>query len=72
LFNSKIKRKENKTMEEKKYRFEITENEANIVLAALSELPFKVSSQLIAKLQSQAQTQNKVEVVEKEKTAKKS
>jgi len=59
-------------MEEKKYRFEITENEANIVLAALSELPFKVSSQLIAKLQSQAQTQNKVEVVEKEKTAKKS
>ena len=72
MFNSKIKRKENKTMEEKKYRFEITENEANIVLAALSELPFKVSSQLIAKLQSQAQTQNKVEVVEKEKTAKKS
>lgn len=59
-------------MEEKKYRFEITENEANIVLAALSELPFKVSSRLIAKLQSQAQTQNKVEVVEKEKTAKKS
>jgi len=59
-------------MEEKKYRFEITENEANIVLAALSELPFKVSSQLIVKLQSQAQTQNKVEVVEKEKTAKKS
>lgn len=58
-------------MEEKKYRFEITENEANIVLAALSELPFKVSSPLIAKLQSQAQVQNKVDDGEEKPKPKK-
>jgi len=51
-------------MEEKKYRFELTENEANYVLGLLSEQPFKNSAGLITKLQSQAQVQNKVEIVE--------
>ena len=51
-------------MEEKKYRFELTEQEANIVLAGLSELPFKVANSVIAKIQSQAQVQNKVEIAE--------
>ena len=51
-------------MEEKKYRFELTEQEANVVLAGLSELPFKVANSVITKIQSQAQVQNKVEIVE--------
>jgi hypothetical protein len=37
--------------------FNVTVEEANLLIVALSELPFKVSSALIAKLQTQAQPQ---------------
>lgn len=43
------------------YKFELTEQEANYVLGLLSEQPYKVSAPLIAKLQSQAQVQQKIE-----------
>jgi hypothetical protein len=35
-------------------KFELTEQEANIILQALGELPARLSMQLIAKLQEQA------------------
>lgn len=40
-------------MEEKKYVFKVTEQEANLVIQALAELPAKISMGLIAKLQNQ-------------------
>lgn len=45
---------------EKLYKFELTEQETNLVLTALSELPFKVSNGLIQKMVASA---NHVEVV---------
>lgn len=38
-------------------KFELTADEANLVLAGLSELPAKVSLALINKIQQQAQVQ---------------
>lgn len=38
-------------------KFELTVDEVNLVFAGLGELPAKVSMNLIAKLQQQAQTQ---------------
>lgn len=40
---------------EKKFNFEVSEQEANLIIQALAELPAKVSMNLIAKLQMQAQ-----------------
>lgn len=39
------------------FKFELTADEANVVLAGLSELPAKVSLALINKIQQQAQAQ---------------
>lgn len=39
------------------YTFTVTGEEANIIAAALAEMPFKVASPLIQKLQMQAQQQ---------------
>lgn len=39
------------------YTFKLTENEANIVINALAELPAKTSMALIINLQQQANTQ---------------
>ena len=39
------------------YTFKVTENEANIIINALAELPAKVSMALIANLQQQANAQ---------------
>jgi hypothetical protein len=41
----------------KEYKFVLTENEANLVLNALAECPYKVVAPLIAKLQQQAAAQ---------------
>lgn len=43
--------------EERKFEFNLSETESNIVLAALAELPAKNSMAVIQKLQKQAQTQ---------------
>ena len=40
-----------------KYKFEFTEEEANIILQALGEVPAKISMGLIANIQNQAQVQ---------------
>ena len=40
---------------EKKFTFEFTETEANTILNALAELPFKVSNTLIQKIIAEAQ-----------------
>lgn len=39
------------------YKFELTEDEANVVLAGLGELPAKASLSVIQKIQSQATEQ---------------
>lgn len=39
------------------FKFELTADEANVVLAGLSELPAKVSLALINKIQQQGQAQ---------------
>lgn len=41
----------------KEYTFTLTEQEANIVLAGLQELPARISNPLTQKLQEQAKTQ---------------
>ena len=51
-------------MDEKTFKFEFTENEANIVLSGLSELPVKVSLGVIQKIQGQAQGQIPEQVTE--------
>ena len=43
--------------EEKVYTFQLTTNEANVVIAGLGELPAKVSIGVIQKLQAQAAQQ---------------
>lgn len=47
------------------YNFAVTEQEANLILNALAELPAKVSMNLIAKLQQQAAGQIQAEPVAK-------
>ena len=42
------------------YKFELTEDEANVVLAGLGELPAKVSLSVIQKIQAQAKEQTYV------------
>lgn len=42
---------------EQKLTFELTVEQANLVLGALGELPFKVSAPLVQALQEQAQAQ---------------
>ncbi len=42
------------------YKFELTEQEANIVIQALAKQPYDIVSPIIAKLQSQAQVQQKL------------
>lgn len=37
--------------------FEVTVDEANVIITALAELPFKLSSALIQKLQTQGKVQ---------------
>ena len=44
------------------YAFTLTEQEANLVLQALGELPARVSMQLINKIQAQAQAQAQPEM----------
>ncbi|WP_010587637.1 hypothetical protein [Schlesneria paludicola] len=44
-------------LDDLKMSFQLTLNEVNLVLAALSELPFKVSHGLIAKLRQEAEQQ---------------
>ncbi len=39
------------------YKLTLTEQDANLVLQALGELPARVSMQLISKIQTQAQAQ---------------
>jgi hypothetical protein len=39
------------------YKFEVTEQEANVILKALTELPFKESATIINKLHKQATEQ---------------
>jgi len=41
-------------------KYELTEQEANIILKALSEMPFKVSCELIPKIQNQFQEGQKL------------
>jgi hypothetical protein len=43
------------------YTFSLSEQEANVIMNALQELPFKVSAALIQKLMEQAQAQAKSE-----------
>ena len=43
------------------YKFELTEQEAQMILNALVELPYRISSPIIAKIQSQAEVQQKLE-----------
>jgi len=47
------------------YKFEVTEQEANIFLQALGELPAKISMGLIGKIQSQARVQEQGKAKEK-------
>lgn len=42
---------------EKTFTFTLTENEANLVLQALADVPYKISAGLISNLQSQANKQ---------------
>jgi len=42
------------------FKFEFTEKEANILLNALTELPFKVSNELIQKIISSAKDQQEL------------
>ena len=42
------------------YKFELTEDEANVVLSGLGELPAKVSLSVIQKIQAQAKEQTYV------------
>jgi len=42
-----------------KYKFEFTEEQANLILAALQELPYKMSNAIILEIQNQAQEQLK-------------
>lgn len=42
-------------MNDKTFTFTLSEQEANIILSALQELPFKVSQPVIQKLLEQAQ-----------------
>lgn len=44
-------------MVEKKFNFIVNENEANIIIQGLGELPAKISMNLIEKLQQQATQQ---------------
>ena len=44
----------------KSYKFELTEQEVQIIGSALSELPYKVSAALLVKLQGQVNDQDKV------------
>ena len=46
-------------MEQKKYKLELTEEEVNIVLQALGELPAKISLKVIQIIASQAENNNK-------------
>lgn len=41
----------------KEYTFVFTEEEANIILSGLAELPFKVANGVVAKIQEQAAEQ---------------
>ncbi len=41
---------------DKLYTFKVTEQEANLLIQGLAELPAKVSMNLIAKIQQQANT----------------
>lgn len=45
----------------KVYKFELTEQEANIILAGLHELPYRVAISIITKLQEQANKQQESE-----------
>lgn len=42
------------------YNFKVNEEEANIILQALGEIPAKISMGLISKIQSQAKEQQEV------------
>ncbi len=42
---------------EKEFKFTLTENESNLIVQALGELPFKIVGTLIANLQTQAAPQ---------------
>ena len=44
-------------MSERIFQLEVSENDINIISAGLGELPFKHSSSLVAKLQSQLNDQ---------------
>ncbi|WP_010585583.1 hypothetical protein [Schlesneria paludicola] len=44
-------------LDDLKLNFQLTLNEVNLILAALSELPFKVSHGLIQKLRQEAEQQ---------------
>lgn len=44
--------------EEREFNFNLTEQEANIVLAGLSKLPYEIVSNLIKKMQDQFVSQN--------------
>ncbi len=44
-------------MAEKEFKFTLTEAESNLIIQSLSELPFKMVSGLIAKMQAQAAPQ---------------
>lgn len=44
-------------MAEKEFKFTLTESESNLTIQALGELPFKVVTALVAKMQAQAAPQ---------------
>ena len=44
-------------MQDKQYNFTVNEQEANIIIQALAELPAKISMNVIAKLQEQYKIQ---------------
>lgn len=44
-------------LEDVRLNFQMTLNEVNLILAALSELPFKVSHNLIHKVRQEAESQ---------------
>lgn len=48
---------------EKMFKFELSEKEANTVLGALAELPFKVVNELIQKILATAQSQQAEKIV---------
>jgi hypothetical protein len=50
------------------FKFEVTEQEANLIIQGLGELPAKISMNLIAKIQTQAneQLKNAPEIIDED------